>query len=58
MNKKQIKALMDYCKLTFGHTNLSISEALDCLDEDAYEVGLTRWQYLDYIAVNGKLFDK
>lgn len=53
MNKEQTKALIDYCNLTFGHTNLSVSEALDCLDRDAYEAGLTRLQYLDYLIVNG-----
>lgn len=58
MNKEQTKALIDYCNLTFGHTKLSVSEALDCLDEDAYEAGLTRLQYLDYIAANGKLPEK
>lgn len=58
MNKEQTKTLIDYCNLTFGHTNLSVSEALDCLDGDAYEAGLTRLQYLDYIAANGKLPEK
>lgn len=53
MNKEQTKALIDYCNLTFGHTNLSVSEALDCLDGAAYEAGLTRLQYLDYLIVNG-----
>lgn len=55
MNKEQTKALIDYCNLTFGHTNLSVSKALDCLDEDAYEAGLTRLQYLNYVAANSKL---
>lgn len=55
MNKEQTKALIDYCNLTFSHTNLSVSEALNCLDKDAYEAGLTRLQYLEYVAANGKL---
>ena len=53
MDKKQIKALMDYCKLTFGTTDVSVAEAIDCIDEDAFDAGLTRLQYIDYLTVNG-----
>ena len=53
MNKEQTKALIDYCNLTFGHTNLNVFKAFDCLDGDAYEAGLTRLQYIDYLTVNG-----
>lgn len=55
MNKEQTKALILYCNLTFGHENVSVNECLACIDEDARDLGLTRMQYLDYVAVNGKL---
>lgn len=53
MNKEQLDAIRLYCKLTFGTTDVSVTEAIDCIDEDAYDAGLTRLQYLDYLAVNG-----
>lgn len=55
MNKEQTKALILYCNLTFGHENVSVVECIAALDEDARDLGLTRIQYLEYIAVNGKL---
>ena len=55
MNKEQTKALILYCKLTFGHGDISVNECLACIDEDARDLGLTRMQYFDYIVVNGKL---
>lgn len=55
MNKEQTKALMLYCDMTFGHRNVSIDECLDCIDDDARDLGFTRMEYLDYIITNGKL---
>lgn len=55
MNKKQTKALIIYCDLTFGHRDISVNECLACIDEDARDLGLTRMQYLDYVLANGKL---
>lgn len=55
MNKKQTKALIIYCDLTFGHRDISVNECLACIDEDARDLGLTRIQYLDYVIANGKL---
>lgn len=55
MNKKQTKALIIYCDLTFGHRNISVNECLACIDKDARNLGLTRIQYLDYVIANGKL---
>lgn len=53
MNKEQLDAIRLYCKLTFGTTDVGVAEAIDCIDEDAYEAGLTRLQYIDYLTVNG-----
>lgn len=53
MNKEQLDAIRLYCKLTFGTTDVGVAEAIDCIDEDAFDAGLTRLQYLDYLAVNG-----
>lgn len=55
MNKKQTKALMLYCNMTFSHRDVSLVKCLDYLDDDARDLGLTRMQYLDYIVANGKL---
>ena len=55
MDKEEIKAMLLYCDLTFYHRDISVSECLACIDEDAKDLGLTRLQYLDYVIVNGKL---
>ena len=55
MDKEEIKAMPLYCDLTFYHRDISVSECLACIDEDAKDLGLTRLQYLDYVIVNGKL---
>lgn len=55
MNKEEIKAIMLYCDLTFYRRDISVTECLACIDEDAKDLGLTRSQYLDYVIVNGKL---
>lgn len=55
MNKEEIKAIMLYCDLTFYRRDISVTECLACIDEDAKDLGLTRIQYLDYVIVNGKL---
>lgn len=55
MNKEQLDAIMLYCDLTFYHRDISVTECLACIDEDAKDLGLTRTQYLDYIVANGKL---
>lgn len=55
MNKKQTKALIIYCDLTFGHRDISVNECLACIDKDARNLGLTQIQYLDYVIANGKL---
>lgn len=52
MNKEQLDAIRLYCKLTFDTTDVSVAEAIDCIDEDAYEAGLTRLQYIDYLIIN------
>lgn len=53
MDKEQLDAIRLYCKLTFGTTDIGVTEAIDCIDEDAFEAGLTRLQYIDYLIVNG-----
>lgn len=58
MNKEQLDAIRLYCKLTFGTTDVSVAEAIDCIDEDAFDedafdAGLTRLQYIYYLTVNG-----
>ena len=55
MDKEEIKAMLLYCDLTFYHRDISVTECLACIDEDAKDLGLTRFQYLDYVIVNGKL---
>lgn len=55
MDKEEIKAMLLYCDLTFYHRDISVTECLACIDEDAKDLGLTQLQYLDYIIVNGKL---
>lgn len=55
MNKEQLDAIMLYCDLTFYHRDISVTECLACIDEDAKDLGLTRSQYLDYVIVNGEL---
>ena len=55
MNKEEIKAMLLYCELTFYCRDISVTECLACIDEDAKDLGLTRLQYLDYVIVNGKL---
>lgn len=55
MNKEEIEAIMLYCDLTFYRRDISVTECLACIDEDAKDLGLTRIQYLDYVIVNGKL---
>lgn len=55
MNKEEIKAMLLYCDLTFYCRDISVTECLACIDEDAKDLGLTRLQYLDYVIVNGKL---
>lgn len=55
MNKEQFDAIMLYCDITFGTRDISIDECLDCIDDDARDLGLTRLQYIDYIVANGKL---
>lgn len=55
MNKEQLDAIMLYCDLTFYHRDISVTECLACIDEDAKDLGLTRTQYLDYVIVNGTL---
>ena len=55
MNKEEIKAMLLYCDLTFYHRDISVTECLACIDEDAKDLGLTRLQYIDYVIVNGKL---
>lgn len=55
MNKEQLDAIMLYCDLTFYHRDISVTECLACIDEDAKDLGLTRTQYLDYVIVNGEL---
>lgn len=46
MNKEQLDAIRLYCKLTFGTTDVGVAEAIDCIDEDAFDAGLTRLQYI------------
>lgn len=53
MNKEQLDAIRLYCKLTFGTTDVGVTKAIDCIDEDAFDAGLTRLQYIDYLTVNG-----
>lgn len=53
MNKEQLDAIRLYCKLTFGTTDVGVAEDIDCIDEDAYEAGLTRLRYIDYLTVSG-----
>lgn len=53
MDKEQLDAIRLYCKLTFGTTDIGVAEAIDCIDEDAFDAGLTRLQYIDYLIVNG-----
>ena len=55
MNEEETKAIIIYCDLTFGNRNISVIECLDCIDEDARDLGVTRMQYIDYIIANGKL---
>ena len=55
MDKEEIKAMLLYCDLTFYHRDISVTECLACIDEDAKDLGLTRLQYLDYVIVNSKL---
>lgn len=55
MDKEEIKAMLLYCDLTFYHRDISVTECLACIDEDAKDLGLTRLQYFDYVIVNGKL---
>ena len=55
MNKEEIKAMLLYCDLTFYHRDISVTECLACIDEDAKDLGLTRLQYFDYVIANGKL---
>ena len=55
MNKEEIKAMLLYCDLTFYHRDISVTECLACIDEDAKDLGLTRLQYFEYVIVNGKL---
>lgn len=55
MNKEEIKAMLLYCDLTFYRRDISVTECLACIDEDAKDLGLTQLQYLDYVIVNGKL---
>lgn len=55
MDKEEIKAMLLYCDLTFYHRDISVTECLACIDEDAKDLGLTQLQYLDYIIVNGEL---
>ena len=55
MNKEEIEAMLLYCDLTFYCRDISVTECLACIDEDAKDLGLTRLQYLDYVIVNGKL---
>lgn len=55
MNKEEIEAIMLYCDLTFYCRDISVTECIACIDEDAKDLGLTRIQYLDYVIVNGKL---
>lgn len=53
MNKEQLDAIRLYCKLTFDTTDVSVTEAIDCIDEDAFDAGLTQLQYIEYLIVNG-----
>lgn len=55
MDKEEIKAMLLYCDITFYHRDISVTECLACIDEDAKDLGLTRSQYLDYVIVNGEL---
>ena len=55
MDKEEIKAMLLYCDLTFYHRDISVTECLACIDEDAKDLGLTRLQYFDYVIVNGTL---
>lgn len=55
MDKEEIKAMLLYCDRTFYCRDISVTECLACIDEDAKDLGLTRSQYLDYVIVNGEL---
>lgn len=55
MNKSEFNAIMLYCELTFGTCDISVAECLECIEDDARELGLTKAQYIDYVIVNGKL---
>lgn len=55
MEKHHLDALIEYCVLRFGTKDMSVAEANTCLEEDARDLGMTSFQYLDYVAVNGKL---
>lgn len=55
MEKHHLDALIEYCMLRFGTKDMSAAEANACLEEDARDLGMTSFQYLDYVVVNGKL---
>ena len=55
MNKSEFDAIMLYSELTFGNRDISVAECLECIEDDARDLGLTKTQYIDYIIVNGKL---
>lgn len=55
MNMEELNAILKYCELTFGTTDISVNEALACIDEDAKDAGLTRTEYIDYVVSNGTL---
>lgn len=46
MDKEQLDAILLYYKLTFGTTDIIVTKTFNCIDEDAFEAGLTRLRYI------------
>lgn len=55
MDQREFDAIRKYAMLTFGDRTISVKTCLACIEEDARDAGLTTLEYLDYIAMNGKL---
>lgn len=55
MNQLQTEAMMFFCKQTFGHLYVPIDRVLRAVDIEASIFGLTRVDYLNFVAENGIL---
>ena len=54
MNKEQLTALIKYCEITFGTTNVSVVKCIIITELEAKYYGLNIADFLDAIA-NGRL---